>query len=107
MDDALLDAERGWLARPDDPDAVAHALTAFERADAAPPWGLIAAAVHWRPYVDFVRAWFARPLEASDGCRPEEVAATENRLGRRLPSRLREWFLLCGRRAELPPGISY
>lgn len=54
----------------------------------------------WRPLVDFVTRWYARPLEPADGCSAGEVAAAEARLGRPLPAALREWYLLVGRRLE-------
>ena len=43
----------------------------------------------------FIAEWF-RPLEPGDGCTEDEIIAAETRLGFRLPTPLREWYLMAG-----------
>lgn len=98
----LRAAERAWRALPNEPERISQALAEFGRLGEVPPWDLLAVSPRWRSLTQFVRKWFARPLEAGDGCQASELAAAEARLGRRLPDRLREWFTLAGRREEFP-----
>lgn len=95
-DTELREAERAWRSSPTD-HLVERALVAHERARRDPPWDLIAASPRWRAVRGFIRKWYDRPLEPSDGCTPDEVARADSRLGVRLPTTVREWYLLAGR----------
>lgn len=101
-DDHLRALERSWREAPDDDGLLAAALTAHARAGTTPPWDLIAASPRWRGLTSFVSRWYSRPLVPGDGCTAVELCATEQRLERRLPSAVREWFLLAGRRDDFP-----
>lgn len=52
---------------------------------------------HWDLLARFFTAWLGE-LGPSDGYAPESIRATEERLQLRLPSALREWYALAGRR---------
>lgn len=64
------------------------------------PGALSSRAEAWRFIGDFAAYW-RRPLQAGDGRSEQDVAAAERRLGLRLPSALREAYLLFGRRTDL------
>jgi hypothetical protein len=108
-DSDYREAERRWLATPDDPSARSRAVQAFRRAGRDLPFGLIVGLDRWRRIVDLVRDWDERPLAPGEGYSSAQLDAAERRLGRRLPLALREWFLLAGpgfagpARTTLPP----
>ncbi len=57
-------------------------------------------AERWRLVEEFIGVWY-RPLAAGDGASEEELWATEKRLGFRLPTALREWHALAGKRKDV------
>jgi hypothetical protein len=54
----------------------------------------------WSWLGGFVGIWYADPLTAEDGSTPDDLAAVEHEVGRRLPVELAEWFTLVGNRLE-------
>jgi uncharacterized protein (TIGR02996 family) len=54
----------------------------------------------WRVVEEFIDTWH-KPLKPGDGDTEEELRANEERLGFRLPSALREWYALAGKRHDV------
>jgi uncharacterized protein (TIGR02996 family) len=55
----------------------------------------------WKRLDRFIDAWSARPLDRDSGVTMDEILAAEAQLGQRLPSAVREFYLLMGRRLEI------
>ncbi|MFD8757051.1 SMI1/KNR4 family protein [Kitasatospora sp. NPDC059577] len=64
---------------------------------------LVGPAAAWR-FVERFATHLGAPVEATDGCTEEELAAAEQRLGLRLPGALREAYGRFGRRFDLFGG---
>lgn len=54
----------------------------------------------WSLLTDFVAEWYA-PLQTGHGYSKEELDAAERRLGFALPTALREWYSLIGKREDI------
>jgi uncharacterized protein (TIGR02996 family) len=54
----------------------------------------------WRLVEEFIDTWH-KPLKPGDGASEEELRATEESLGFRLPTALREWYALAGKREDI------
>jgi uncharacterized protein (TIGR02996 family) len=54
----------------------------------------------WRLVEEFIDVWY-RPWKTADGFSEEKVSGTEKRLGFRLPTALREWYALAGKRKDV------
>jgi hypothetical protein len=54
----------------------------------------------WRLITEFIEVWHG-PLGAEDGFTEAELVAAEDRLGIKLPTALREWYALAGRRNDV------
>jgi hypothetical protein len=50
----------------------------------------------WRLLCDILAAWY-RTITKLDGISEAELNAAEQRLGIKIPSALREWYMLAGR----------
>lgn len=85
-------APAGSGAAPAGLDRAALAAACAEPADRHAAWRFLTA---------FARDWSRAPLTPGDGVDPGELDAAEQRLGIRLPTALREAYLLLGRRADL------
>jgi uncharacterized protein (TIGR02996 family) len=57
----------------------------------------------WRLVEEFIDTWH-KPHKPEDGASEEELQATERRLGFRLPTALREWHALAGKRKDVWSG---
>lgn len=99
MDQRLRDLHRRFDAEPSDRLAEELMREHARRGEHAPPW-VLRRSRRWEPLTSFVARWFKRPLGDTDGCSADELAATERRLGVRLPAALAEWFLLVDRRLQ-------
>lgn len=100
MDQHALELLRRFEADPDDAGVIDQLMRTFAQAGRCAPPAVLRRTARWRPLVDFAARWFERPLADGDGCTEDELAATEARLGRRLPGALREWFCLVDRRLQ-------
>jgi len=99
-DRALLEAERRWRASPDDDHAVEALLGLYDRLDRLAPAALLRRSQRWKPLAACIARWYARPLGDQDGVAHDALLAAEERLGLRLTTVLREWYLLVGERLE-------
>jgi hypothetical protein len=54
----------------------------------------------WRLLAELIGKWH-RPLLQGEGYDPQEISASEKRLGLKLPSALKEWYALAGRRQDV------
>lgn len=57
-------------------------------------------AERWRLVEELIENWFST-VQAKDGYAETELAAAEHRLGVQLPTALREWYLLTGKRMDV------
>ena len=73
-----------------------HFDVAAEAAEAARDRSLA-----WRFLARFAECWLGRPLDATSGVLPDQIRTREADLGVRLPSAVREFYGLAGRRHDL------
>lgn len=99
MDQRLRDLHRRFDAEPSNGLAEELMREHARRGEHAPPW-VLRRSRRWEPLTGFVARWYRQPLCDGDGCSTEDLAATERRLGTRLPAALAEWFLLVDRRLQ-------
>ena len=57
-------------------------------------------AARWNLLREVIGQWY-RPLDTGDGCPVEELVAVEERLAIKLPTALREWYQIAGRRKDV------